>query len=292
MTFSTEDFAKALEQHDYQFQKGSVVRGTVYSHDSNGASIDIGGKSAAFLPLAEVSVRSVAESELPEVLPIGETRDVLIIRDQDEDGQVVVSIRQLELRKVWQRLSEMQAENQTIQVRVTGTNKGGVTVNAEGLRGFIPRSHLTEREKLDTLVGAVLTASFLEVDRDRNRVVLSQRQAAQTQTLSQLELGQLIEGTIVNLKPYGAFVEFGGTTGLLHINQISQAYIRSLPDMLTVGQPIKAVVVDIDEFKGRISLSTKVLEQHSGEILENWDAIMTEAETRAAKIENVSAERD
>lgn len=277
-SFSMEDFAKALEQHDYQFQKGQVVTGKAYSYESGGALVDIGGKSPAFLPVEEASVRQVAD--VSTILPLQEEREFLIVREQNEDGQVTISLRQLEYRKIWERLAELQEGNQSVQVRVTGMNKGGVTVDVLGLRGFIPRSHLVERENLEALKGQTLTATFLDLDRDRNKIVLSNRLAARAQNFSQLEAGQLIEGKVTSLKPFGAFVEFDGTTGLLHINQISQKFIASLPALLEVGQPIKAMIVDLDEGRGRISLSTKVLENHPGEMVENLATVMEEAESR------------
>lgn len=277
-SFSMDDFAKALEQHDYQFQKGQVISGRVFSYDSNGAYVDIGGKSAAFLPTEEASLRQV--TDLAEVLPLQEERDFLIIREQDADGQVTLSVRQLELRQLWAKLAEMQESNQTVQVRVTGTNKGGVTVNCKGLRGFIPRSHLVERDDLESLIGQTLTASFLEVDRANKKLVLSNRLATRSASFSELEIGQLIDGKISGIKPFGVFVEFNNTTGLLHINQISQNFVQSVSGLFQVGQPIKAIILDLDEGKGRISLSTKVLENFPGEMLEKMAEVMAEAESR------------
>jgi small subunit ribosomal protein S1 len=273
-----EDFAKALEQHDYQFQKGQVVRGRVAGYDSMGAYVDIGGKSAAFLPKEEASLRQVAD--LVDVLPLEEERDFLITREQDEDGQVTLSVRQLEIKKIWTKLAELQEANQTVQVRVTGTNKGGVTVNVKGLRGFIPRSHLVERNDLEGLVGQTLAASFLEVDPERKKIVLSNRLATRAASFSGLEIGQLVVGTIASIKPFGIFVEFGGTTGLLHINQVSKNYIESLTTLFQIGQPIKAIILDLDEGKGRISLSTKLLENYPGEMIENPAEVIAEAESR------------
>ncbi|MCG8364798.1 MAG: S1 RNA-binding domain-containing protein, partial [Pseudanabaenales cyanobacterium] len=256
MTFSTEDFAKALEQHDYQFQKGNVVQGKVFSHSAEGAYVDIGGKSAAFLPIAEASLKR--DIDLAEAVPLEEERKFLIIGDQDADGQVLLSIRRLELKRLWKKLAEMQANDETFEVKVSGVNKGGVTANVEGLKGFIPRSHLIDAEDLEGLVSQTLLVTFLEVDPAKNRLILSQRVAARAATMSRLEVGQLIEGSVANIRHFGAFVDFNGVTGLLHINQVSKNYVASLPNVLSVGQPIKAVIIDLDEIKHRISLSTKV----------------------------------
>lgn len=281
MSFSSEDFAKALEQHDYQFQVGQVVRGRTFSHDANGAYVDIGGKSTAFLPEAEASLKRGVN--LAEAAPLEEEREFLVIRDQDADGQVLLSIRRLEAKQLWEDLAEMQENAQTLQAKVTGVNKGGVTADVYGLRGFIPRSHLVERNDLDSLIGQTLTVSLLEVAPDRNKLVLSHRLARQAASLGRLEIGQLIEGKISGIKPFGVFVDFEGTTGLLHINQVSKEYVASLSSVFEAGQPIKAVIVDLDDVKKRISLSTKVLENYPGEILENQATVMAEAADRAEK---------
>ncbi|HHP7243640.1 MAG TPA: S1 RNA-binding domain-containing protein [Elainellaceae cyanobacterium] len=281
MSFSSDAFAKALEQHDFNFQRGQVVRGKVFSHDATGAYIDIGGKSAAFLPIDEASLTRIAD--LSETLPVDEERDFLIIREQNAEGQVTLSVRQLELQEIWKQFIDMQDADETIQARVSGVNKGGVTVDVQGLRGFIPRSHLIERDNLESLVGKALTVSFLEVDPDRRKLVLSHRLAAQAASLTQLEGGQLIEGKVSGIKPFGVFVDFDGTTGLLHINQVSKNYVASLNSLFQSGQPIQAIIIDIDEIKRRISLSTKVLENYPGEMLEKMDEVMAEANARAQK---------
>jgi small subunit ribosomal protein S1 len=281
VSFSMDDFAKALEQHDYGFKKGQVVRGKVYNYETDGAYVDIGGKSLAYVPINEVSVKS--SGDWSEVLPLHEELDFLIIGEQDADGQVTLSRRQLEVKRLWDELAEVQEDGKSFQVRVTGVNKGGVTVDMRGLRGFIPRSHLSEREDLDSLIGQTLTATILEADRERNKLVVSQRQATRSAGFSQLELGQLVEGKIISIKPFGLFVDFEGITGLLHIKQVSQTFIESLPAVFQIGQIIKAMIIDLDEGKGRISLSTRVLENYAGEMIEKMADVMDSAEARAER---------
>lgn len=287
-SISMEDFAKALENYDYEFQKGQVVHGKVFEFDSNGAYVDIGGKSAAFVPKEEASLRTVAD--LSEVLPLNEELDFIIIREQDSEGQVTLSRRQLELKHIWDRLAEMQDKGQTIEAKVTGVNKGGVTADVLGLRGFIPRSHLVERNDLEALKGQTLTVSFLEIDRNNKKLVVSQRLANRSASFSELEIGQLIEGKITGIKPFGAFVDFGGSSALLHIKQISQNYIENLEKVFHIGEIIKAVVIDLDEGKGRVAVSTRVLENYPGEFLENRVDVMASAEARAERARKKMAE--
>jgi small subunit ribosomal protein S1 len=279
--FSMDDFAQALEQHDYAFQQGQVVRGKPFDFASDGVYVDIGGKSAAFLPNAEASLLSV--QDLSSRLPLNEEREFLVIGDQNAEGQVTLSIRRLEMRVLWERLAEMQADSQSFQVKVTGLNKGGVTVDVQGLRGFVPRSHLQQREDLEQLKGTTLTVSILEIDQERNKLVLSQRLASRSSQVSNFEIGQLVTGEITGIKPFGLFVDLSGATGLLHIKEISQTFIKSLENLFTIGENIQAVIIDLDQSRGRISLSTKVLEKRAGEMLEHKADVMAEAPERAAR---------
>ncbi|PZO44356.1 MAG: 30S ribosomal protein S1 [Leptolyngbya sp.] len=283
MTFSAEDFAKALEAHDYDFQVGSTVRGTVISFANDGATVDIGGKSSAFLPIREAAVRAV--SSFDGILEPGVEYSFQVIRDQDADGQVLLSIRKLQLQRLWEKLAQQAEESAVLDVKVTGFNKGGVTVDVEGLRGFVPRSHIGRTyEDLSEAVGQRLTVGFLEVNPAANKLVMSARMAARSQMMSTLALGQLIDGTVASLKPFGAFVDFDGISGLLHIKQISKNYVESLPAVLQVGQSIKAVVVALDPERNRISLSTKVLEKYPGEVIKEPDAVFADAENRLADV--------
>ncbi|WP_341732006.1 S1 RNA-binding domain-containing protein [Microcoleus sp. EPA2] len=280
-SFSMDDFAKALEQHNYEFQKGQVVRGKVLEHDSNGAYVDIGGKSSAFLPIQEAALRTIAN--LSEVVPLQEERDFLIIREQDADGQVTLSLRQLQIQEAWEGLMELQESGKVLQVRVLGANKGGVTVDVQGMRGFIPRSHLIDRDNIESMVGQALTVSFLEIDQERQKLVLSQRLATQSSAFSQLQIGQLVEGKVSSIKPFGVFIDMEGISGLLHIKQVSQKYIENLSQVFSPGQILKAIVIDLDESRGRISLSTRILENYPGEIVEKMAEVMDTAEERAER---------
>lgn len=287
-SFTMDDFAKALEQHDYQFQKGQTVHGKVFQIDHDGAYVDIGGKASAFLPRDEASLRTV--TDLSEILPLQEKLEFIIIREQDAEGQVTLSRRQLEIRHIWEKLIQMQEASQTVQAKVTGVNKGGVNVEVFGLRGFIPRSHLSERDNLESLKGQTLTTSFLEIDPNTKRMVLSQRLASRSANFSMLEIGQLVEGKITGIKAFGVFVELDGVSALLHIKQVTQKFIDNLEKVFQVGQQIKAVIIDIDEGKGRIAISTRVLENFPGEILENMEEVMTSAEARTERAKSQSGQ--
>jgi len=278
--FSMDDFAKALDAEAVNFEKDQLVRGKIHSYDSDGVYVDINGKSLAFVPAEEVAADESAD--LSALLPIGDEQEFLIIREQNADGQVTLSKRQLQVRYAWNQVGDIQSNKESIQLKVTGVNKGGVTVNFQGIRGFIPRSQLLERDH-QSLVGTSIPGIIIEADKEKNKLVFSQRQATRTANFSQLELGQLVTGIIVGIKPFGAFVEFNGSTGLIYIKQISQNRIEACEKLFTIGQEIKAMIIDLDEGNGKISLSTRVLENHPGEMLENMAEVMESAEARSER---------
>jgi small subunit ribosomal protein S1 len=280
-SFSRDDFAKALEGFDFQFNKGTIISGKVIQYGTDGVFVDIQGKSPGFIPLKEVPANTV--TDLAVILPLETQRDFLIIQGQDEDGQVTLSLRQLALKETWKRLGEFKETGAGVQMLVTGVNKGGVTGELDGLRAFIPRSHLLQRDHLESLIGQVINANLLEVDSDHNKLILSQRQMAQSAAIDELEEGSLVEGTISRIEAYGVFVGLDNITGLLHIKQISSQRIESIFNLFRVGETIKAVIVELDTIKKRISLSTKILEDYPGEILEKKAELFADAENRLEK---------
>ena len=286
--FSMEDFESALQKYDYEFVKGQKVQGTVVQITSDGAYIDIGGKSPGFVPTNEAALGFV--NNLESVLPIGETQEFLIIREQDADGQVTLSLRQLALDQAWADIKEMAESGKSTQIRITGANKGGVTGEVFGLRAFIPRSHLQQRDNLESLTGQLLTATFLEVNQENRKLVLSQRDAMRAVAMDSIKEGVLMPGKVVNIKPYGVFVDLQGATGLLHVKEISGARVETLNTLFEVGQSIKVVIKQIDEYQNRMSLSIKALEEYPGENIEKLDQVMANAEERWEKAQNPVAE--
>jgi small subunit ribosomal protein S1 len=287
--FSMDDFAQALEQeqYDYHFSKGDIVKGKVFQYDSSGVYVDIGGKSPGFVPLSEASWQNV--SNIADVLPLQEEFEFLIIKEQDSEGQVKLSRRQLFIEQAWDNLVEIQEKGKVVEMLVTGVNRGGVIGQIDGLKAFIPRSHLIEKDDFEKLIDQSLKANVLQIDRPQNKIVLTQRNIARSSAMQNLQEGELVKGKIVKIQPYGLFVDFGGIAGLLHIKQISEGQISSLSNIFKIGEEIKVVVLEIDEIKNRISLTTKVLETYPGEFIEKKDLVIETAEARWAEKQAKSA---
>ncbi|MFZ4640073.1 MAG: 30S ribosomal protein S1 [Nodosilinea sp.] len=279
--FTHEDFAALLDKYDYHFNPGDTVTGTVFSLEPRGALIDIGAKTAAFLPIQEMSINRVDHPE--EVLRSNETREFFILTDENEDGQLTLSIRRIEYMRAWERVRQLQQEDATVRSGVFATNRGGALVRIEGLRGFIPGSHISTRKPKEDLVGEELPLKFLEVDEERNRLVLSHRRALVERKMNGLQVGEVVLGAVRGLKPYGAFIDIGGVSGLLHISEISHDHIDTPHSVLNVNDEIKVMIIDLDAERGRISLSTKQLEPEPGDMVRNPDLVYNKAEEMAAK---------
>ena len=279
--FTHEDFEALLDQYDYHFSPGDIVPGTVFSIEPRGALIDIGAKTAAYLPIQEMSINRVEAAD--EVLQSNETREFFILTDENEDGQLTLSIRRIEYMRAWERVRQLQNEDATVRSDVFATNRGGALVRIEGLRGFIPGSHISTRKPKEDLVGEALPLKFLEVDEERNRLVLSHRRALVERKMNGLQVGEVVIGTVRGLKPYGAFIDIGGVSGLLHISEISHDHIDTPNTVLNVNDEIKVMIIDLDAERGRISLSTKQLEPEPGDMVKNPDIVFEKAEEMAER---------
>ena len=279
--FSSDEFANALAEHNYEFSVGQVVKGKIISVESSGIYVDIGAKSLGFMPIDEATISG--SSRATDAFPIGNEYEFLIISNQNADGEVKLSVRRLLFKQAWQTLRDYQTDSKVFETRVIGTNSGGLIVDAVGLRGFVPRSHLSNPSDLATLVGKTIPVMVLDADEARKKLVLSNRQAAKQSAMSQIAKGQLITGKVTNIRPFGAFVEFAGVSGLLHNKEISQKPVNDPTHVFQINDVIKVVVVDVDESRDRIALSTKILELHPGEMLDNSAQVFAEAEERLEK---------
>lgn len=279
--FTHEDFEALLDKYDYHFSPGDIVPGTVFSIEPRGALIDIGAKTAAYLPIQEMSINRVEAAD--EVLQSNETREFFILTDENEDGQLTLSIRRIEYMRAWERVRQLQNEDATVRSDVFATNRGGALVRIEGLRGFIPGSHISTRKPKEDLVGEALPLKFLEVDEERNRLVLSHRRALVERKMNGLQVGEVVIGAVRGLKPYGAFIDIGGVSGLLHISEISHDHIDTPNTVLNVNDEIKVMIIDLDAERGRISLSTKQLEPEPGDMVKNPEIVFEKAEEMAER---------
>jgi small subunit ribosomal protein S1 len=288
--FDADAFLAALDEQDFVGTTGEVVTGTVIGLESDGLYVDIGGKAPGFMPKKEAALGVI--TNLKERFPKGTEVEVLVTREQNADGMVTVSARALALRHSWEKVRGLEKDGKVVQVKVNGFNRGGVTCDLEGLRGFIPRSQLQEGENHEALVGKTLGVTFLEVNPETRKLVLSEKKAATAARFADLEVGQLVEGVVVSVKPYGFFVDLGGISGLLHQSSISGGQLRELREVFDQGDRVRALITDLDPGRGRIALNTALLEGQPGELLIEKEKVMAEAEERATRARSLLRQQE
>jgi len=290
--FTYASFDEAVAATDYNFNRNDVVKGTVVQYDKGGCIVDIGAKASAFLPLQEAALLQVQGDNIESLIEIDQERNFQIISEEDENGQLMVSVRRIQYREAWEKVVAKQDTDEAFEAECVSVNRGGAIFLVEGLRAFLPGSHLTGRLPDEDLIGQVLPLKFLEVNEEDNKLVVSNRRAVVEAQMEDLSRGDVIDGIVKALKPYGAFVEVGGMSGLLHISQISMDRINDLERVLQPGQKIKCMIIDHDKVNGRIALSTKTLEPEPGDMIKDPERVYEMAdETARVYLEKQEAER-
>ncbi|MDI3546499.1 MAG: hypothetical protein PWR10_151 [Halanaerobiales bacterium] len=246
-------------------KKGQTVKGTVSQIKEDGVYVDVNYKTDGFIPLRELSYRPIEDPH--DVVELNEEIDVVILTLEDEEGNMILSKKRADYEKAWERIMEAYENNEVIEAEVTKVVKGGLVVDV-GLRGFIPASHVAIGyvDDLEEYVGKTLRLKVIEVERDKNNVVLSakevleeEREAQKQETLASLEEGQVVKGRVTKLVDFGAFVDLGGVEGLLHISEMSWGRIDHPSEVLEEGQEIEVKVLGVNREEERISLGYKQL---------------------------------
>ena len=279
--FDESAFLEALNANEPIGATGETISGKVIAIESDGLYVDIGGKAPGYMPKKESGLGVI--NNFKEKFSIGLEMEVLVIKEQNADGMVTVSARALILRQSWEKVSSSAKNGELIDVLINGFNRGGLTCDVDGLRGFIPRSQLEDGQDHQSFVDKTLKVAFLEVNPETRKLVLSEKKASLVSKLQSLELGQLIEGEVLAVKPYGFFIDLGGASGLLHQSSLTNGSIRSLREIFREGEIIKALISEIDLEKGRIGLNTALLENSTGELIIDKKKVMQEASERALK---------
>jgi len=271
-TLTMEDLLREDQNSIRALAHGDIVDGVVVRVDPDEVLVDIGAKSEGIISNRELSARG----EQPVTLNSGDQVKVYIIQPEDEHGNVVLSLRKARAEGIWQAVAEKESEGEILDAEVREQNKGGLIVNIMGLRGFLPSSQVARQfsGNLMELVGTKIPVKILEVNRKRNRLIVSQRAAQdedrarqREELFEKLKVGDVITGKVSGVTSYGAFVNLGGADGLIHISELSWDRINNVSDVLTVGDELSVKVIKLDPELSRISLSLRQMSQ------DPWDTI-------------------
>ncbi|HEU5346866.1 MAG TPA: S1 RNA-binding domain-containing protein [Ktedonobacterales bacterium] len=267
---------RLLDEQDAQFRtikRGDVVEGQIVRIDPDEILVDIGLKSEGVLSTKELP--SSGYGSLPE-LDVGTNVLVYIMQPETPEGHAVVSIKRARQERQWRIAQEQFDRGELLEAEVIDHNKGGLIVNLDGIRGFVPISQILNlrredssdnaetQTKLQAMVGRKLQLKIIEINRNRNRLILSERIAVQEwrarrreELLNELQVGEVRTGVVSNLANFGAFVDLGGADGLVHISQLAWSRVNHPSEVLKVGQKVEVQVLSVDKEKKKIALSIK-----------------------------------
>lgn len=275
------------------FQRGSLVEGTVVRKDKNQLTLDIGAKQEAVVPASDL-MRLPAE--LVDKLKVGDTVRGVILRPE---GEIVVSLYQALTVDDWDKAKALEESGEILELPIVGTNKGGILVQLGNLQGFIPRSHVAQGADEDegsSRMGQVIPVKVIEVNQRKRRLIVSERQALREwrsakkgRLLDSLQEGETRSGTVSSVTDFGAFVDLGGADGLIHVSEITHERGRSPKDILRVGQTIQVFVLSIDRERSRIGLSLKRLQPDPWQTVERDHYVGELAEASIANLAKFGA---
>jgi len=246
-----------------EFEDGDLVKGSVVKIDRDEVLLDIGYKSEGVIPVRELSIRNDVDPS--EIVSLGEAVEALVLQKEDKEGRLILSKKRAQYERAWTDIEKIKDEDGIVSGPVIEVVKGGLIVDI-GLRGFLPASlvELRRVRELQPYVGQNIEAKIIELDRNRNNVVLSRRAwLEETQKeqrgdfLNNLKPGERRKGVISSVVNFGAFVDLGGMDGLIHVSELSWKHVEHPSSVVTVGDEVEVEVLDVDLDKERISLSLK-----------------------------------
>ncbi len=260
-------FADAIDSTIVEFDDGDLVSGTIVRIDRDEVLLDIGFKSEGVIPSRELSIRNAVDPS--EVVELGEEIEALVLQKEDQDGRLVLSKKRAQYEKAWGKIEEIKDSEGVVSGPVIEVVKGGLIIDI-GLRGFVPASlvELRRVRDLDPYIGMELEAKIIELDKNRNNVVLSRRawleetqKEQREEFLDNLLPGEKRSGVVSSVVSFGAFVDLGGMDGLIHVSELSWKHVDHPSSVVTVGDEVDVEVLEVDRERERISLSLKATQQ-------------------------------
>jgi small subunit ribosomal protein S1 len=260
-----EDAENLLEAYDEtlrDFEEGEIVKGVVIKIDRDEIMVDVGYKSEGYIPLSEFGTNP---DGTPKV-KIGDVVDVYLLRKEDQDGLVVLSKEIADQKIVWDRIAEAYERGEIIQGKIVKRIKGGLKVEIENVKAFLPASQVELRpvQNFDRYIGKTLDMKVIKLSKRRRNIVLSrrlileeERESKRQSTLSTLEVGQVRDGVVKNITQFGAFIDLGGVDGLLHKSDMSWGRVNHPSEVVSVGDKLEVMVLSVDAEASKISLGMK-----------------------------------
>jgi small subunit ribosomal protein S1 len=258
-----EELSAAIDETIKEFDDGDLVQGTVVRVDKDEVLLDIGYKTEGVIPARELTIKQDVDPR--EVVKVGDQIEALVTQKEDKEGRLILSVKRARYERAWGDIERIMNEDGVVTGTVIEVVKGGLILDI-GLRGFLPASLVDLRRvrDLQPFMSKELECKIVELDRNRNNVVLSRRkwlEESQSENrrefLENLVKGEVKEGTVSSIVNFGAFVDLGGVDGLIHVSELSWKHVEHPGEVVKVGDHVKVEVLDVDLGRERISLSLK-----------------------------------
>jgi small subunit ribosomal protein S1 len=276
---SAEDFLAAVEATLKFFNDGDLITGTVVKIDRDEVLLDVGYKTEGVIPSRELSIRQDADPN--DVVKVGDSVEALVLQKEDKEGRLILSKKRAQYERAWGDVERIKEADGVVKGTVIEVVKGGVIVDI-GLRGFLPASLIELRRVRDLgpYLGTEVEAKILELDKNRNNVVLSRRalleesqSANRTTFMNDLVKGQVRTGVVSSIVNFGAFIDLGGVDGLVHVSELSWKHIEHASEVVEVGQEVTVEVLEVDQDRERVSLSLKATQEDPWQVFARTHAI-------------------
>ena len=260
---SDEEMNQMIDGTLTDFDEGDLIDGTVVKIEHDEVLVDIGFKSEGVIPARELSIRKDADPS--EVVNLGDKIEALVLQKEDKDGRLILSKKRAEYERAWIQVEDKFKAGEVVTGEVIEVVKGGLILDI-GLRGFLPASLVDLRrvKDLSAYLGTEIEDRVIEMDRNRNNVVLSRRvlleegrKNERAEILEKLSKGMRLKGTVSSIVDFGAFVDLGGIDGLIHISELSWSHVNHPSEVVKVGEEVEVEVLDVDLQRERISLGLK-----------------------------------
>src|SRR5881296_3142097 len=264
---SEEAFLAAIDETIKYFNDGDIVEGTIVKVDRDEVLLDIGYKTEGVIPSRELSIKHDVDPS--EVVSVGDHIEALVLTKEDKEGRLILSKKRAQYERAWGTIEKIKEDDGVVRGSVIEVVKGGLILDI-GLRGFLPASLVEMRRvrDLQPYVGRALEAKIIELDKNRNNVVLSRRawleetqKEQREEFLENLKPGEVRKGVVSSVVNFGAFVDLGGMDGLIHVSELSWKHVDHPSSVVTVGDEVTVQVLDVDLSRERISLSLKATQQ-------------------------------
>ncbi len=276
---SAEDFLAAVEKTLKFFNDGDLIEGTVVKIDRDEVLLDVGYKTEGVIPSRELSIKHDVDPN--EVVNVGDHVEALVLQKEDKEGRLILSKKRAQYERAWGDVEKIKENDGVVTGSVIEVVKGGLIVDI-GLRGFLPASLIELRRVRDLTpyLGQEIEAKILELDKNRNNVVLSRRalleqtqSESRTTFLNNLHKGQVRKGTVSSIVNFGAFVDLGGVDGLVHVSELSWKHIEHASEVVEVGQEVTVEILEVDLDRERVSLSLKATQEDPWQVFARTHAI-------------------